>query len=68
MFLNILEPPRMPVGKTSLTNTVNSKCCECCKDYGLTTVSLAADRNFVRSGDKIQVRGLIDNTQGKVKV
>lgn len=58
----------MKIGRTSLTNTVNSKCCQCCKDYGLTTVSLAAERNFVRSGDKIEVRGLIDNTRGKTKV
>jgi hypothetical protein len=64
MFLNILEPPRSPLGPLSITNNVNSKCCTCCCDYGITTVTLSSDKNFVRNGDTIQLNGKIDNTRG----
>ena len=65
MPLNILEPPRMPLGGVTIDKTVNSQCCGCCKDYGNTTVSLACDRNFAVTGDTIQVKGRVDHSQGK---
>lgn len=68
MFLNLLEPPRMPVGPSSLYNSVESKCCHCCCTYGTTSVSLSSDKNFVRTGDTIRVNGMIDNSQGQVRV
>ena len=68
MFLNLLEPPRMPIGPTKLSNSVESKCCYCCASYGETLVSMSCDKNFVRSGDSIRVTGLIDNTNGKNRV
>ena len=68
MFLNMLEPPRMPVGPTTFYNSVESKCCGCCASYGVTSVSLSCDKNFVRSGDPIRVTGLIDNTNGKSRI
>ena len=64
MHLNILEPPRMPIGAVSLTNTVNSKCCGCCSDYGITTVSLSCSKNFVLNGDSVSISGFVDNKQG----
>lgn len=36
--------------------------------YGTTTVALSCDKNFVRSGDTIKVKGLIDNTFGKNRI
>lgn len=64
MFLNILEPPRNPIGPATLTNTVNSKCCGCCADYGFTSVTLNCDRNFVMNGDLLQINGCVDNSRG----
>lgn len=55
----------MPIGALTLTNTVNSKCCGCCADYGNTVVTMNSDKNFVLNGDNIQVNGLINNSQGK---
>jgi hypothetical protein len=57
MFLNILEPPRVPLGALSLSNTVNSKCCGCCTDYGNIGVTLNSSKNFVLNGDTIQING-----------
>ncbi len=68
MFLNILEPPRSPLGPISLTNNVNSKCCSCCCDYGITSVTLNSDKNFVLNGDTIQLNGAINNSMGKEKI
>lgn len=65
MHLNILEPPRMPIGALSLTNTVNSKCCKCCADYGNTIVSLSSSKNVVQNGDSITIKGFVNNSQGK---
>lgn len=50
MFLNILEPPRVPIGALSITETTHSKCCGCCSDYGTTTISLSCSKNFVLNG------------------
>ena len=58
----------MPVGPTTFYNSVESKCCGCCASYGVTSVSLSCDKNFVRSGDPIRVTGLIDNTNGKNRI
>lgn len=68
MFLNILEPPRVPFGALSLTNTVNSQCCGCCTDYGNISVTLNSSKNFVLNGDTIQINGEVNNTQGKIKI
>lgn len=68
MFLNLLEPPRMPMGPIMYSNSVESKCCGCCSSYGITSVSMSCDKNFVRSGDSIRVNGLIDNSNGKTRV
>ena len=51
MFLNIIEPLRFNVGPASITNHVNAQCCKCCIDYGVTSVTLRSDKNFVLSGD-----------------
>lgn len=58
----------MPIGSTTFSNNVNSKCCGCCKDYGNIAVSLTCDKNFVRNGDPIRVTGVIDNANGKIRV
>lgn len=65
MFLNIIEPPRFQVAPIAITNHVNSKCCHCCCDYGITSVTLKSDKNFAFNGDLIQIMGNIDNTNGK---
>lgn len=65
MFLNILEPPRMMLGPVSTTCRENSKCCNCCKSYGVTSVTLNCNNNFVMNGDLLQINGVIDNSQGK---
>ena len=68
MFLNILEPPRVPLGALSLTNNVNSKCCGCCSDYGNIGATLNSSKNFVLNGDMIQVNGQVNNSQGKAQI
>lgn len=68
MFLNIIEPPRFQISPTSITNHVNSKCCNCCFDYGVTSVTLKSDKNFAFNGDQIQISGKIDNTNGKENI
>lgn len=64
MFLNLLEPPRMPIGPTTTTTSVNSKCCGCCADYGTVSVTLNSNRNFVMNGDLVQITGVVDNSRG----
>lgn len=32
------------------------------------TATMMCDKNFVRSGDNISVKGIIDNSKGKKKV
>lgn len=54
----------MAVGPITSTNTVNSKCCGCCADYGTVSATVNCDRNFVMNGDLIQVNGVVDNTRG----
>jgi hypothetical protein len=68
MYLNILEPPRSPLGPVGVTNNVNSKCCSCCCDYGVTSVTLNCDKNFVLNGDTIQLNGTINNNRGTEKI
>lgn len=68
MFLNVLEPPRTPMRPIGLTNSEESKCCGCCCSYGTTGVTLNCDRNFVRNGDTINVKGSIDNRLGTKNV
>ena len=68
MYLNVVEPPRMPLGALTVTNHVNSKCCGCCTDYGNMTVGLSCNKNFVLNGDNIQISGMINNSQGKEKI
>ena len=65
MPLNIMEPPRMPIGRVMKDSTTHSRCCGCCKDYGTTKISMTADKNFVVNGDSISVKGVVDNSQGK---
>lgn len=43
----------MPICSISTTNTVNSKCCRCCANYGNTTVTMNSNKNFVLNGDNI---------------
>ena len=64
MFLNIIEPPRSQLGAVSITNHVNSKCCNCCYDYGVVSLTLKSDKNFVLNGDTIHIGGTVDNTRG----
>ena len=64
MFLNILEPPRMPIGAATTSQTTNAKCCHCCASYGTTTINMTCDKNFVLNGDTIQVNGVIDHSRG----
>lgn len=68
MFLNIIEPPRFKVGPASITNHVNAQCCKCCLDYGITSVTLRSDKNFVLNGDEINLSCVIDNRRGKEPV
>lgn len=49
----------------SITNAVESKCCNCCSSYGIVSISMKSDKNFIVNGDYIQVSGVIDNTKGK---
>ncbi len=42
----------------------NPKCCGCCCSYGNVRVQLSCDKNFIRPGDKINVKAVIDNTTG----
>lgn len=64
MFLNILEPPRNPIGPGTLTHKVNSKCCGCCADYGFISATLNCDKNFIMNGDLLQINGCVDNSRG----
>jgi len=54
----------MPIGPITITNTVNSKCCGCCANYGFISVTMNCNKNFVMNGDLIQIDGLIDNSRG----
>lgn len=65
MYLNILEPPRMPIGAVAITQPINSKCCGCCSDYGIIVTSLNCSKNFVLNGEQVQISGSINNSQGK---
>lgn len=65
MYLNIVEPPRIPLGALTITNNINSQCCNCCTDYGNIRVVLNCNKNFVLNGDSIQISGMVDNSQGK---
>ena len=40
------------------------QCCGCCANYGIVKVVMTCDKNFVRSGDVINVSGVIDNSGG----
>jgi hypothetical protein len=67
IFLNILEPPRSPLGPIGLTIDTNSKCCTCLFDYGFTSVTLNCDKNLVLNGDIIQLKVKINNIIGTEK-
>ena len=66
--LNIVEPPRIPLGAVMTERTTNAKCCGCCKDYGTTTISLKCDKNFSMNGDPINIEGFIDNSRGSAEI
>lgn len=68
MFLNILEPPRMPIGAISLQNNVNSQCCGCCCSYGTISVGLNCSKNFVTNGETVQIVGKINNSAGTTDI
>lgn len=63
--LNILEPVREVTGMIQKEQLTNPQCCGCCADYGMVKVTMTCDKNFVRSGDTIQVTGRVDNSGGK---
>ena len=67
-FLNIMEPPRVPVGITSVQSTNQAQCCGCCKDYGTTVIDLKVDKNFAFNGDPIQISGVIDHSKGNTEI
>ena len=67
MYLNIMEPPRMPgPGHSQLIN--NPKCCECCKSYGTTIVSVESEKNFAMTGETIKISGNIDHSKGNERI
>jgi hypothetical protein len=68
IFLNILEPPRSPLGPIGLTIDANSKCCTCLFDYGITSVTLNCDKNFVLNGDIIQLKVTNNNSIGTEEI
>ena len=68
MYLNIMEPPRMPLAPLTSSRTTNVKCCDCCKDYGQTTIHLQCDRNFAMNGDSLKVEVSIDHSRGKTEM
>lgn len=65
MHLNIMEPPRVPLGAISITNNVHSQCCGCCASYGETAVTMNCNKNFMITGDNFSVNGVIDHSRGK---
>lgn len=64
-YLNILEPARELSGMIQKEQFTTPQCCGCCANYGVVKVVMNCDKNFVRSGDIINVTGVIDNTGGK---
>ena len=62
MFMNILEPPRSPIGALSITNNMQASCCGCCSDYGHISLTLNSSKNFVTNGETIQISGVINNS------
>ena len=68
LYLNIMEPPRIPFGAIATEITTNVKCCGCCKDYGNTTIGLKCDKNFAMNGDQINIEGFIDNSRGNAEI
>ena len=67
-FLNIMEPPRIPVGITSTQRINQAQCCGCCKDYGTTVIDLKVDKNFAFNGDPLQISGMIDHSKGNTEI
>ena len=65
LFLNVQEPIRQKFGIMSKNQGCHSRCCGCCIDYGLITISMVSDKNFAINGDNIVVSGFIDHTKGK---
>ena len=55
IMLNIMEPPRIPLGLANTQVTKNAKCCGCCCDYGLVTINVKCDRNFGTNSDIIKI-------------
>ena len=68
IFVNIIEPPRIPLGPALTQTTKNAKCCGCCMDYGLVTINMKCDRNFGTNSDLIKIEGVIDNSRGRIPI
>ena len=66
--INIVEPPRIPLGGIVSKSNNLKKCCGCCRDYGEVRVALASDKNFVTTGDMIEVSAIVDNSNGSIKL
>ena len=60
LFLNIIEPPRIPFEEIETSIMTNSQCCGCCMDYGFTTINIKCNKNYVMTGDSFIVSGTID--------
>jgi hypothetical protein len=57
------------MGLTFREKTVNPKCCGCCcYSYGTVRTVLECDKKFIRPGDHIRVKAMIDNTKGSEDV
>lgn len=67
--LNVNEPLRKPFGPHSneLLTKPLSGCC-CCRSNGQIIMSLTADKNFVKTGDTVNLSGVIDNRNGQAPV
>lgn len=60
--LNIFEPCRLEISSAQIQKTVHPE--SCCEDYGIVSFSIICDKNFVCSGDKINLEVVVNNTRG----